>query len=271
MERISRSIGTSIALSLLIGLPQACYAGQGAQDLATFIETHIINQAIVAFVGIAAAAIFYYAARLLLNAYNEQSQGEMGTAFLYVLIGFFVIGLSKVFVTAFKGQQNPTTINPNAVNSLINNAENPDALIPGLASVINFLIEGAAGAFILMAVIAGLHMITSNGDQGTFDKWKQVLINRCFGVMIMMLAYFLANGIFAPNHPGILLEEMTGLILFLLTIIGTVSAIALIVAGIFLIVSIDESLRDRAKTTIIGTLISLAITMASYTIIITLL
>ena len=251
MERISRSIGTSIALSLLIGLPQVCYAGAGAQAFANFIETHIINQAIVAFVGIAAAAIFYYAVRLLLSAHNEQAQGEMGTAFLYVLIGFFVIGISGAFVGAFR------------------NGENPALLIPSLYSVSNFLITGAAGIFILMAVIAGLHMITSDGDQGAFDKWKQVLINRCFGVMIMMLAYFLANGIFAPTNPGILREQMKGLILFLLTIIGTVSAVALIVAGIFLIVSIDESLRDRAKTTIIGTLVALAITMASYTIIVT--
>ena len=56
--------------------------------------------------------------------------------------------------------------------------------------------------------------------------------------------------------------------LWMLTLIGFICVAALIAAGIMLIVSIDESLKDRAKRIVIGTLISLLIVVASYTLII---
>lgn len=47
-----------------------------------------------------------------------------------------------------------------------------------------------------------------------------------------------------------------------------IGVIALIVAGIMLIISIDESLREKAKSIVIGTLITLVFVLASYTLII---
>ena len=48
-----------------------------------------------------------------------------------------------------------------------------------------------------------------------------------------------------------------------------IAGLAVPFAGIFLIVSFDESYRDKAKKAITGTLITLAILLASYTIILT--
>lgn len=54
----------------------------------------------------------------------------------------------------------------------------------------------------------------------------------------------------------------------MLTLLGFLAAIALIVAGIMLIISIDESLRDKAKSIVIGTLITLVVVFCCYTLII---
>ena len=71
----------------------------------------------------------------------------------------------------------------------------------------------------------------------------------------------------ADNGQLIIIQELAGLANFILELIAAVSIIAILVAGILLIISVDESLKDRAKRIITGTLITLVIVIASYTLI----
>ena len=252
MRTFPHIVGRSTVWVFLLLLPEYCHAfNSGSLGLSILIQQHVINQALLAFGGIAAAFIFYYAVRMIVQAYNEKAFTDITQSFIYAFFGFVVIAISTAFANSF----GPGTISPSN-------------LTPGLASVSDFIISGAAGVFTLMVVIAGLRMVTSQGEEGEFTKWRKILIGNCIGVIIMLTAFFVSHAIFDINA-GLIVEEMRGIGLFLLTIIGFACVAALIIAGVLLIISIDESLKDRAKRAIIGTLISLLIVMAAYTLIIT--
>lgn len=245
-----RSIGFILMAGGFLLAPQVCSAAGGAAALSAFIQNHILDQALIAFGGIAAAAAFYYAVRMIVNSQSESSYSELRNSFVHLFTGLAVIGCASGIAGAFY-----LTVNPSF-------------LIPGITSVTDYILTGAAGIFTLIVTIAGIGMITSQGDEGAFSKWRKVLMGNIIGVAIMLLAYSIVHAVTDVN-PSLVLDELVGVALFLLQIIGFVCVIALIVAGILLIISIDESLRDRAKRIIIGTLIALAILIASYTLIAT--
>lgn len=260
--RIHKRFLISAILPLfLLAMPELCFAvNDGSAQLATFIKIRIIDNALYALSGVAGAAMFYYGIRMIVDAYNDKAYTDVINSFIYVLTGFIVIGLSHAFQIAFIG----TGVLPASGIPF-----NPSNLSPGIGSIASFMAKGAEGAFTLIVVIAGLRMITAQGDEGTFDKWRKVLIGNCIGVMLILIADSIRIAIQTPNDPGAIVAELGGIGLFMLTIIGFASVLALIIAGILLIISVDEAQRDRAKRAVIGTLLSLLVVIASYTLIVT--
>ena len=257
MRILQRLTGIGSLAAILLALPESGYAQfctggitASGSSMCAFIQDHIITQGLTAFYGIAAAFIFYYAVRIVLQAWEDKTLGEATTTFIHAFVGFCVIALSAAFANAFHLAVNPSQLNG------------------GIASISTFIITAAAGVFVLMVVIAGMRMITTQGDSGAFQKWTKVLVYNCVGVVIMFIAFFIVHAVTDVNS-GLIVEELRGLALFLLTIIGFTCVLALIIAGIFLIISIDESYKDRAKKIIIGTLIALLIVVSIYTLIYT--
>ncbi|MEQ1849923.1 MAG: hypothetical protein ABL890_05045 [Candidatus Peribacteraceae bacterium] len=239
---------SSVVLSLV---PTAAHAAGGARSLATFIADNIIVEAMLAFWGISAAFVTFYAFRMILESQNEQAYGTAQKSFMYSFFGFVTIALGVAFAEAFFTSGfagNQTTINPSAI-------------IPGLTSVSSFIFTASAGFFVLIVVIAGFRMITTQGEQGEFDKWRKVLVGNAIGVVIMVLSSILVSAIAGKDAISIG-TELAGLAMFVLTVFGFACAFALIVAGILLIVSVDEGLKDRAKKIVFGTLITLAIVLS---------
>lgn len=243
--------------SLMLGaVPPVCSAAAGADAFAAFIADHILQEALIAFWGISAMFLLYYAFRMIMKAQKEQTLSTARQSFVYAFFGFVTIALGVAFADAF------------FTNSFSGNVTgvNPSALVPGLASVSDFIITGSSGVFVLIVTFSGLRMVTSQGDQGEFDKWRKVLVANVIGVIIMLLASIMINAI-AGVDAGAIGTELAGLMLFILTIFGFACAVALIIAGIMLIVSVDEGLKDRAKKIVFGTLISLALVLALVAII----
>lgn len=260
MRRYKRFSGPAALLTILLGAPEPCFAvNDGSAALVVFIQTHIINQALTAFFGVAFAALFYYAVRMIVEAYNEKAFTNISNSFIYVFIGFVVIAITRAFADAFFGT---------AGGPFGSRVINPSILNPSITSVIRYMIDGGAGAFVLMVVIAGLRMVTAQGDEGAFDKWRKVLVGNCLGVALMMLASAIVTGIQSTGSPAAIINELRGIGIFLLTIVAYASVLSLILAGVFLIISVDEAQRDRAKKAIIGTLIALLMVIASYSIIV---
>ena len=101
-----------------------------------------------------------------------------------------------------------------------------------------------------------------------FRKYLKILIMNCIGVALMLVAETIVATI-ATGSTALAGNEIIGVVNFLLTIFGVACVIAIIIAGVYLIISVDESYRDRAKQVIIGTTIALVTILASYTLIAT--
>ena len=234
----------------LLAFPALCNAGLGAQALSAFIIGHVFKEGLIAFWGISLVALLYYGAQMVINSSKDQAYTDTTNSFLNALIGFVVIAAASTFASSF-------------------GAYDPSGLGPVIAKISTTLVYASSGIFILMATLAGLQMVLTQGDEAEFGKWQKILLGNVIGVMIMFLSSILVNAVMAGNKTTTIIDEMKGLAIFMLTLLGFLGAVALIVAGIMLIISIDESLRDKAKSIIIGTLITLVIVLASYTLIIT--
>jgi hypothetical protein len=250
---LSRRFAALLSLAILLIVPEAGFAGAGAQALAAFIDLHIISNGMVIFEGVAVVCVFYFGFRMILEAYKEEAFTNAQNSFIYAAAGFMIIAISQAFVNAFYAQSA---------------GADPSVLNDGINSVTSFILTVMSGVMVLMVTIDGLRMIASQGDASERTRIIKLLIMHCIGVAISLLAFAIVHAV-ADNDAGLLVEEMKGLILFLLTIMGTLCVVALITAGVFLVISIDESLKDRAKKVVIGTLTVLAFVLVSYTVIIT--
>lgn len=232
----------------LLAFPALCNAGVGAQALSTFIIGHVFKEGLIAFWGISLVALLYYGAQMIINSSKDQAYTDTSSSFLNALIGFVIIAAASTFASSFT-------------------AYNPSGLGPVLAKLSSTLVYASSGVFILMATLAGLQMVLTQGEDAEFTKWQKILLGNIIGVIVMFLSSILVNAVMAGDEVSII-GEMKGLALFMLTVLGFIGVIALIVAGIMLIISIDESLREKAKSIVIGTLITLVFVLASYTLII---
>ncbi len=239
--------------AFLLAVPQACFAGAGAAALAGFIDLHIIANGLIIFQGVAAICLFYYGFRMILEAYKDESFTNAQNSFIYAAAGFIIIAISQAFTNAFYAQSS---------------GADPSQLIPGIESVGSFILTAMSGLMILMLTIDGIRMVASQGDASERTRIFKLIIMHCIGVAMSLIAFALVHAV-SDNDSGLLVEEMKGLVIFMLTIMGTLCVVALITAGVFLVISIDESLKDRAKKVVIGTLTALAFVLVSYTALVT--
>lgn len=259
--RIQKRLPALALSTALLLVPNVCFAAAGAVALSGFIQAHVISQALLAFWGISWAAMFYYAVRMVIDAYKDQAYTDVTNSFMHAFIGFSIIACATAFANAFAVGSSAVVDTTTVV---------PGALIPGITSVANFIIEMSGGIFVLMIVISGIRMVTTQGDSGAFEKAKHLLVINCAGVALMLIAGAIVAGVAGGGAgAGTIVTELRGVALFLLELFGFVCVIALIIAGVYLIVSIDESYRDKAKKIVIGTLITLVVIFAAYGIIVT--
>lgn len=254
-----RTIARLGTLGSLGVLPELCHASTGAQALAQFISIHIIDQALIAFWGIATVAIFYSAYKLIVEAHKDEALTNINNTIIFALVGFGIIASSLLIAQSLT----TTGLSSGPVSGV-----QPIFVVSALDVIRQYIITLSYSIFVLIIVISAMRMMLSRGDQGEFDKWRKVIVGACIGVVIMFIANSIVIGVSAPSSFAIV-TELVGLAKFMLTLVGFGCGLALVIAGIMLIVSVDEGLQDRAKKTIIGTLIALAIVLSCYAIIAT--
>ena len=69
------------------------------------------------------------------------------------------------------------------------------------------------------------------------------------------------------GSPLTIVAQLVGLANFLLTFLGVLVVVLMVAAGIMLIVSVDEGLKDKAKTVVKTSIITLAVVLCSYVIV----
>lgn len=242
----------TVAVWLLM-LPVPAFAQAWA--LVAEIEAQILPQIIIAIEGVALIALFYYGVRMILQAQNENVLTEARKSFIYAIVGFACLAAMYRIADAFIFATPFQPVNPVPFNEQ-------------LSVVGAYLVRIAEGILVLNTVFNAFRLMTSQGDEGAAEKARKAIIQNIIGVVLIFLADVGMRAVgAADNGQLIIIQELAGLANFILELIAAVSIIAILVAGILLIISVDESLKDRAKRIITGTLITLVIVIASYTLI----
>ncbi len=252
-SRVSLPLRLTTGLSLLF-TPAVCSAQASA--LARNIEVFLTEYLIVAAGGVVALFIFYYGARLILESQNEGVLTETRKSFLYAITGFAI--LAVMYPLAYTFTRGVTSQNP----------INTQLLIPHFDDLRGYIIIVAEGVFVLLLTFHALRLLASMGDESAVEKSRKGIIQNIAGIVLMALADVISAAFLGEDASGIA-TELAGIAAFVVTLIGGIATLALIVAGVVLIVSVDESLKERAKRIVSGTLIAIIIALLSYVLLLT--
>lgn len=209
----------------------------------------------IAFIGIALLSFLYYSIQLLLARQEESVVAEAKSAYEMAITGCAVIMLTTLIVEAFAPASGGEIIRAGPLQT-------------GLGMVVTFIKMALATVVFLRITIQGVRLILLQGQgEGETEKQKKQLLNGLFGVAAILLANALVNAMFPGAGTPIIGVELVGMANFVLTLAGMAAVVAVIVAGVMLLVSVDEGLKDRAKKTISGAIIGIVIILSSFAIV----
>lgn len=241
--------------------------GGGVTGAATFIETKIFDGARIVFLAVAILMFLQYGVRLMMESSEESTISEVKSAYTYGIAGCAIVTLAG-FIVQTVGQNGTTT------SALVDTC----TVDTTLGKVVHFLRIMVGTAVTGVVVYQGIRLIVLQGQESEIEAQKKRFLHTLIGVAVITLAVPLVSD-FMPTSGYVncqgggnggssdLAVQMIGIANFLMVIIGGLAILAMIVAGIFLIVSTDEGLKDRAKKTIFTTVIGLIVMLCTYTII----
>lgn len=226
-------------------------------SLSAYLGSTVVNTALISLGSVAVAVILFYGIRLLLLSESDSAVNETRQAFEYAIFGAFLVMGAAMLASTF------TDIHP--ITAEVGGGTNL-----WLATIVLFLRALIGAAVIVNISIQGFRLIVAN-EEGDLDKAKTRFMRGLFGAAIVLLASPIVFVFDLPGRRGgditIAYEQLVGIANFLITIFGLLAVVSIIVAGIFLIVSVDESLKDRAKKTIFAALIAVIVVIASAAIV----
>lgn len=218
----------------------------------TYILTAIINAAKFAFPGLLFAMFVFYGFKLIAGADNESTVSEVKNAYGYALAGT-ALALGAFFLA--RSFATP--------GELVDTSDDGASFVIGRVALVLKLLIFAALLFNIF--FQAFRLITSqSGSQA--DQAKKQFVYGMVGAVIVILADRIV-ATFIGRNIAIASREAVGIANFLATLFGGFTLVALIVSGIFMVISVDESFKDKAKRIFFGALILLAVVMASYALI----
>lgn len=235
---------------LVPGLPCATGGAGGAVDYAQDV---LIPALMSVFIAMSLLFFFYYGVRLMLESEDESTIAETKSAYGYAIGGVVVVSLSQLIISG-TGIGTNEVIDAEPVQSAI-----------GL--VVDYLLLMTSAAVTAMMVFQAFRIILLQGQESEIEQQKKRFFNGLLGVAVILLAGPLVNAFLPGSNSHIINEEVVGIINFLLTLFGALSVLGIIVAGVMMVVSTDESLKDRSKKTMFATVVSLIVVLCSLLIV----
>lgn len=208
------------------------------------------------FIGFAFLMLFVYAATMILYSNDESAKTEAKSAYVYAMIGMAVVGISGFIAQAIMPSGTASIVKPADVDPYLNN-------------IVTYAKGAVSIALIVNIVIQGFRLVLSQGEQEYIDRARKRLFYSFVGAVFVILAQAIVLAVDPSQSSTLdgLTAEGVGIANFLLTFVGAGAVIAIIIAGIFLVVSVDESLKDKAKTIIKSSLITLIVVVVSYALV----
>jgi len=226
-----------------------CISGDLActSDLAGYIASTIPPALYLAFSGVMFAMIVFYGFKLAVMSKTDSAMADTMRALTFAFVGAVLVLGSYILASSFG------TVGVIA----------PEETEAGIVQVvIAYIVQLVGAVLILNLVVQGFRMIMAK-DEGEIGSARTNLIQSLIGAAIVMLATPVLQLVLPGSFDHGINEEIVGIANFLATLFGLLAALAIVVAGIMLIISVEESLKDRAKSIIIASLVSIIVVMTS--------
>ncbi|OGJ55694.1 hypothetical protein A3D88_04200 [Candidatus Peribacteria bacterium RIFCSPHIGHO2_02_FULL_52_16] len=250
-----------------IGLSTQC-AGGGATGLSLYAAEYLVVGVGVGFLAVAIAMYFQYAVMLIVGSNDENVVKESKIAYLHAITGGALVSMAVFFVFAFSPNN---AVGPGSDLVFRNPIEQ------GFLNVIFYIKLILGGAMLINIVVQGVRLIVAQSEEDA-GKAKKRLLYGFVGIAIVLLAHLMVAAAFPdtvavaglPAQGGdssIVSIELVGIANFMLAFFALIAVIAIIVAGAMLVVSVNESLKDKAKNIVKTTVIALAVILAAFAIV----
>ena len=229
--------------------------------------------ALVAVIAIIVAGLY-----MLLSGGSQKDKAK--EIIIWTIVGLAVILLAKVIVgTVYEILGADLPGNVNAIGGTVIRER---SVVETVVTIINAVLDYVALIAVIAIIIAGLYMIFTGGAQK--DRAKEIIIYTIVGLVIILLAKLIVLTVYNflgaqnPNLPGVegvnviggtdIRSSVVTVIDNVLSFVGLIAVVALIVAGLYLILGFgSDTAKDRAKNIVIYTLIGLVVILLAKVIV----
>lgn len=234
----------------VVGIP--CGSGNGAFDAAAFLEFEIFPAIRVLFIAAAVIMFLQYSLKLLFDPDSSETVSSAKLAYGYGITACAIVGISTYIVDAVGQNENTRA-----------NIIDPEPIDEGIGLLILYIRLVVATLVALFLLIQGIRLIMKQGSEEEFTKAKTQFFHTIMGIAVILVTSAIVEA-FTEGPAEVLAIEIVGLINFVLVLIGALAVASVIIAGIMLVVSVDESMKDRAKKAIVTAVVGLIIALMSY-------
>lgn len=210
-------------------------------------------------VSIFASLLFFmlvlYGLKLAVSNQQDGAMSEAIQAYTQAAIGAGVVGGAFLLSTAFSAT--PAVVADTTVVK--------DSI---LLSAARFLFGTVIFVVTANIVIQGIRMIIAVNEGNVESARKNFIQSLIGGAMVMIVGpIFNSFSGLGAGGGGTVQTLVVQIANFLGVIFGVLAVIAFIVAGIMLVVSVNESLRDRARSLMISSIIAIIVVVAALAIV----
>lgn len=238
---------------VLCGLIPCSQGGGGAAGLSNYVLTRIVTAMEIGFVAATVLALLFSTANMVINSADEGAVTAGRSTFIHAMVGAAVVGLSRWLVIAF------SPVNTGA--QLVNQTVFDDAVL----KIVTFMRLILAVALTLNITIQAIRLVASQGEQEVVERARKRLLAGFVGVVFVLIANVIVVSINPTlGQPTGLAVEIAGIANYLITLLGFGAVLCILIAGVMLIISVDEGLRDKAKSLVKGAIVALIVALVAY-------
>lgn len=230
-------------------------------NLFKLIQVKFIQTLRYAVVAIAFGMFVYYAFALLFLSEDENAVTQMKSSFMQAIVGCAIVSIATMIAGNIGDITKPTNPLTGTTGTQITT---------GLQKITEY-IKLLVGIFVSFHVTyQGIRLIALQGKEEEVTKQKTKFFHGLIGVAVVLLADSLvkwAKPQTAGGDAAILSKEIGGIANFLITLFGLLAVIAFIASAAVLLLSIDESGKEKGKKGMLGSVVVLVIVFSSWAII----
>lgn len=231
-------------------------AGSGFLELQLFLANAVIPNIRALFIGIGVLYAAWYALNIIMNGSEEAALSEGKKSFAYASMGMGIVGTASLIVDTFL----PATAGGGIVN--------PTPFITGANIIVDFITAVVGGFLVFLVGYSGFRIIALEGNESEIEKQRKNFFNGLLGIPVLLLARVIVTTIAPGNAPQPIVDEIIGMVSFLLQILAGLAVVTIIVSGFMFIFSMNsDTLKQRARKILSSTIIILIIVMFSYTLV----